>query len=142
MNKNLKDTISKKYKRALRYFDKDQSFEEKWLALFKDLINDLESRWDYNSIRYQTVMTKKEWQNFVNHPKRKPYQTKINFLKDFEDKFDFSLKIIKDSFSLYQQLNPGEFKNNLRSSIATLLDCALNAKYDLKSMRLTDQYYG
>jgi len=138
-----KKDLAKKYRKLLAPFqEENKSFQDQWLALLTDLINESESRWDYNSIRYQTVMTKKEWQNFVSHPERKPYQSKTSLPKDDDRKFKLIIEILKDSYQYYKTLKKSRFKDNLKSSMATLLDCALNAKYEIETMRMADEYYG
>jgi len=135
--------LAKKYQKALKPFQKrDKNFRARWLALLQDLINESESRWDYNSIRYQTVMTRKQWQTFVSHPQRKPYQSKINLPKKYDQKFNFIIEILKNSYQYYKTLKESKFKEALAAELAALLDCALNAKYELESMRMADEYYG
>mgnify|MGYP001151104723 CR=1 FL=1 len=135
--------LAKKYQKALKPFLKrDKNFRVQWLALLQDLINESESRWDYNSIRYQTVMTKKQWRAFASHPQRKPYRTKVDLPKKYNQKFNFIIEILKNSYQYYKILKESKFKEVLLAELAALLDCALNARYELESMRIADEYYG
>ncbi|MFZ5424658.1 MAG: hypothetical protein ACOZAO_02555 [Patescibacteria group bacterium] len=137
----MKSKLSKKYQTHLEK-TKSTNFNEKWLELHTDLINTTESTWDYNSIRYDTVMNLKEWKEFSEHPERKPYKSKLGFNSDINKSFETIIELLKDSYAYYKTLEDSEYKNKLKVGISTLLKCALNAKYDLDDLRRGDEYYG
>ncbi|MBN1618508.1 hypothetical protein JW887_04145 [Candidatus Dojkabacteria bacterium] len=131
-----------KYKKEFQYFH-EKDMNKRFDDFMRDLINTSESNWDIYSIRYDTVMDNKQWNDFVNNPERIPYKTKIKSLpNNYESFYEFIKKFLKDSFVYYKSIEEGPIKQNLRSNIATLLHCALNARYDTQAMRLGDLYVG
>lgn len=138
----MEDKIKQKYKKQLEYFSKEnEEFKDQLIALLTELINATETFWDYNMIRYDTVMNKKEWKEFSEHPERKPYKSKV-FSKNIDDLYDETIQALKDIYPYYKSLKKSTYKTKLANSMATTLKCAMNGKYDTESMRLADEYVG
>jgi hypothetical protein len=116
--------------------------KDRVLELLNDLTGEAESIWDYTSIRYEVVMTLKEWQRFVRHKDRKPYKSKIFPQKNFYDKRRYYLEIIKEIYNFYSQISPSQYRSTLKSALGGLIDCFLNAFYEVQLMRYFDLYMG
>ncbi|MFH1561428.1 MAG: hypothetical protein ABID04_02515, partial [Patescibacteria group bacterium] len=126
----------KKYQSYLDSFaNQEKSLPDRWLLFLTDLKNEAESYWDYNSIRYGVVMTKKQWTDFVDHPQRKPYRTKLAIGDSFDQRFDFIIQVLTDSYGYYQKLKKSRLKGDLADGMAALLDSILSAKYYLEQLR-------
>ena len=69
----------------------------------EETISELETVWDYPSIRYETVMTLKQWNEFVNHPERKPYKSKLNIPDDLNAKYEYGLHLLKKSLAGFKR---------------------------------------
>ena len=135
--------LSKKYKAHLKlYGSSSDSFREKFLLLIQDVSNHAEGIWDYNSIRYSTIMTKKQWEVFSTHPERKQYKSKIFSKKDLNKNKDIVYELIKDSYAYYKILRSSSYKKKLKSSIGLLIDTFLNAAYEIEELRFADTYSG
>lgn len=136
--------LQAKYKKELSFFTKDnKTFREKFIAILIDLANVSEPNWDFPDIRYCTVMTLKEWDEFSRHPQRIQYKSKIKTLpRSYEGKFEFIKQILKDGYSYYRALPASKFKDTLQKSLRSLLDFSLNARYRTESMRFSDEYVG
>lgn len=140
----MDDSLQKKYSSELKAFD-DKTFEKRWIAMLGDLSNLCESNWDFASIRYETVMNNKEWEEFAFHPERVQYKSKIERLKNSDfisEVFPFIVEVLKDSLKLHELTIDPELKDGLRQSIGTLFDYSLNARYQVESLREADIYIG
>ncbi|MEA3356824.1 MAG: hypothetical protein U9Q67_00060 [Patescibacteria group bacterium] len=140
----IEQTLAKKYRKELSFFkEQAKTFREQWLAMLHDLTNVSESNWDFNDIRYSTVMTQKQWKEFAYHAKRRQYKSKIKSLpRAYNKKFEFIKKVLKDCCTYYTKLRHSKYKTNLKLSIRSLLDCALNARYSTEILRICDRYFG
>jgi len=112
------------------------------LDLINDLTSEAESIWDYNSVRYETVMTGKEWKKFACHKQRKPYKSKIFPEKSFFEKRRYYLEILKASFTFYKNIGNSAYKDKLKNALSGLLGCFINAYYEVKLIRFFDLYMG
>jgi len=138
----LEKKLALKYAAQLANFRDLKTFQEKFLALLTDLAYEAESHWDFSDIRYGTVMTKKEWRQFAGHPERKQYRSRAVKFENFEKTFAFIVELLKDAYGFYEKLKEGEYKQSLKTAIASLLDFSLNARYRVETMRFVDTYYG
>ncbi len=143
MKTMTKQSLQKKYQNILDLFE-EKTFEDQIKALFTDLINYSEAFWDYPSIRYDTVMTLKEWKEFSEHPERIPYKSKIEEINsvEFSQAFEKILLYLKDFYSYYKQLPESEFKEDLKKLINSLMECSFNARFETEDLREADAYVG
>lgn len=138
----MKQNLQNKYKKQIIHFEKNnKTFEDQLIAILTDLINVSESFWDYSGIRYSTVMTLEEWQEFSEHPERKPYRSKV-FSNDVDGIYEETIEVLKDIYPYYKTLKKSAYKTKLANAMATALKCAMNAKYELEDRRYADEYMG
>jgi hypothetical protein len=133
-----KDQLHAKYAAELGLFDNDLK------SMISDLVNHTETTWDLFGIRYDTVMNIKEWEDFVTHPERIPYQSKIEKIKnkDINFVFEYIVEFLKDVFAYYKSLEDSEYKTELRKLINSLLETACNARFQIDELREADMYKG
>ncbi|MBN1162202.1 hypothetical protein JXA34_00485 [Patescibacteria group bacterium] len=112
------------------------------LEIIQDLINDLEADWDYNAIRYETVMTKKEWNDYSQHPERKKYKSKRLANMSLSDRYKYVFEFLSYIFPYYNSLRKSEYKNKLKLGISALITCTLNGRYEIENIRMADTYVG
>jgi hypothetical protein len=139
--KDAELVLERKISRYLSLYQ-GKTTRERVLELLSDLTGEAESVWDYNSIRFEAVMTAKEWNSFVRHKDRKPYKSKIQPDKMFHEKRRVYLDLIKEIYDYYSMLPSSGYKETLKSSLGGLIDCFLNAFYEIQSMRFFDLYMG
>ena len=131
-----KEFLISKYNKELQIF-KSESFENSLKLIITDLINHTETAWDLFGIRYDTVMTKKEWEDFITHEERIPYTSKIGGIK-----FEYVTEFLKDIFAYYKSLEDSEFKIELRKLINSLLETTFNSRFQIDELRDADIYSG
>ncbi len=143
MTNDLEKQIRTTYAQELEFIG-GKTFEDKLNALLSDLTNHSESVWDNYSIRFETIMTTKEWENYVTHPERIPYKTQLPQLKNktFNEIFDYIIELLKVAYPYYKSLDKSEFKEDLKKQINGLMECAFNARFIEEEMRNADAYSG
>jgi hypothetical protein len=57
-----KEELQNHYRNELKYFS-GEDFDASLKLMLNDLINHTETAWDLFGIRYDTVMSKEEWEN-------------------------------------------------------------------------------
>jgi hypothetical protein len=138
-----KEELQNHYRNELKYFS-GEDFDASLKLMLNDLINHTETAWDLFGIRYDSVMSKEEWENFINHPERIPYQTKISDMQNKSTKeiYSFISGFLKDVFAYYKSLPDSDFKIELRKLINALIETTFNSIYQIEELRDTDLYAG
>lgn len=139
MTKTFKD-----FTLELSYYEGKNNYE-KFIAFLSDLGNFADYHWDIPKMQYDLVMSKQEWEKFLSHPDRQPYQ--IGVLEwnswSIEKIYERTLEVLAFGVTLYKSSKTQkDYAEQIKLSLPTILKGIVHSRYEDFEMDITDQYVG